>query len=198
LPGKPQSKYRDGPEEEGMPDPQQLMRIQSLLFQPNGDRLSLKTYAILDAARDKVLYPKIVTSGIKGMCLYHGEKSIELATVAPYLVLLERENPFTDWLLNQGWGKSWGIFLNTSETLEKLQRHFRQFLMVYTEDGKLLYFRFYDPRVFRVYLPTCNEAELKTVFGPVTTFLSEGQADSLIEFTCTQSFELISNEVSFR
>jgi hypothetical protein len=180
-----------------MPDPQLLMKIQSLLFQPTADRLSLKTYAILDAARDKVIYPKIVNSGIKSICLYHGTKSVELATVAPYLVLLERDTPFTDWLLNQGWGKSWGIFLKTSETLEKLQQHFRQFLMVYNEDGKLLYFRFYDPRVFRVYLPTCNEAELKTVFGPVTYFLTEGQEDSLVEFTCTKAFELISNEVSF-
>jgi hypothetical protein len=180
-----------------MPDPQQLMRVQSLLFQPTGDRLSSITYAILDAARDKVIYPKIVTSGVKGMCLYHGDKSVELAPVAPYLVLLERENPFTDWLLNQGWGNSWGIFLKTSETLEKLQLHFRRFLMVYNEDGKLLYFRFYDPRVFRVYLPTCNEAELKTVFGPVTNFLAEGQEDSLIEFSCTNTFDLISNEVSF-
>jgi len=180
-----------------MADPQQLIKIKSLLFQPSPDRLPLKTYAILDAARDKVVYPKIVGSGIKGMCLYHGAKSIELATVAPYLVQLETDAAFTDWLLGQGWGKSWGIFLKTSETLEKLQRHFRRFLMVYNEDGKLLYFRFYDPRVFRVYLPTCNETELKTVFGPVTYFLTEGQENSLIEFTCSRAFELISNEVNF-
>lgn len=181
-----------------MPDSQQLRKIKSLLFQSTEDRLALNTYAILDAARDKVIYTRIISSDIKSMCLYHGTKSVELATVAPYLVALERDGEFTDWLINQGWGKSWGIYLRAHEPLEPLQRHFRKFLMVYTEDAKPLYFRYYDPRVFRVYLPTCNETELKTLFGPVAFFFAEGQADSLIEYTCTKGFTLFSTEVPLK
>jgi hypothetical protein len=45
--------------------------------------------------------------------------------------------------------------------------------MVYDPQGKPLYFRYYDPRVFRIYLPTCNESELKIVFGPVNSFYVE-------------------------
>ena len=37
------------------------------------------------------------------------------------------------------------------------------------------YFRYYDPRVLRVYLPTCNARELQTVFGPVLRYLVEDE-----------------------
>ena len=95
--------------------------------------------------------------------------------------------------------KSWGIFLRSEASLEPLQRHLRKFLMVYTEDAKPLYFRYYDPRVFRVYLPTCTEMELKTIFGPVACFLAEGPSEnSLIEFTCTKAFALLVNDMDFK
>jgi hypothetical protein len=44
-------------------------------------------------------------------------------------------------------------------------------------------FRYYDPRVLRVYLPTCNAEELATVFGPIETFWTEGSDPAtLLEF----------------
>jgi hypothetical protein len=44
-------------------------------------------------------------------------------------------------------------------------------------------FRYYDPRVLRVYLPTCQPNELRTVFGPIRSYLVEGEdGKSLIEF----------------
>jgi hypothetical protein len=113
------------------------------------------------------------------------------------LINLKRKDSFTDWLLSNGWGKSWGIFLQSSASLKELQRHFRQFLMVYDEKGTPLYFRHYDPRVLRVYLPTCNESELKTVFGPVHHFYVEGKEENLlIEFRCTEKFELIQSVIT--
>lgn len=170
-----------------MPEPQQLEKIKQILFLPPEDRLPVSTYVILDTARDKVIYPKIMNADIQSICLYHGAKAVELATVAPYLVQLEKDAPFTDWLLKDGWGESWGIFLQApaSFKLNELQHHFRKFLMVYDEDGKPLYFRFYDPRVFRVYLPTCNESELEIIYGPVNRYLVENEDDKgMIESFC--------------
>ena len=46
--------------------------------------------------------------------------------------------------------------------------------MVGAPGGERVYFRFYDPRVLRVYLPTCSSSELKGVFGPVGRFVVEG------------------------
>ena len=42
--------------------------------------------------------------------------------------------------------------------------------------SKPLYFRWYDPRVLREYLPTCNAEELRTIFGSIDAFIVEGVA----------------------
>jgi len=181
-----------------MPEPQQLEKIKQSLFLPPKDRLPVSTYAILDTARDKLIYPKIMNADVQNICLYHGAKAVELATVAPYLVHLKKNDSFTEWLLTQGWGNSWGIFLKAPApfNLNDLQRHFRKFLMVYDEDSKPLYFRFYDPRVFRVYLPTCNKNELEIIYGPIHCYHVEGEdAIQFIEFACTEEYKLIENVV---
>ena len=52
------------------------------------------------------------------------------------------------------------------------------------EGGAECYFRFYDPRVFRVYLPSCNSTELEDMFGPVTRFFIEGEdRNTLLEYS---------------
>jgi hypothetical protein len=179
-----------------MPGADQVQKATNHLFRSEEGRTPQGTYTILDAARDDKIYPELVNSDIESLCLYLGEKAVELATVAPYLLELKREDPFTQWVLNNGLGKSWGIFLRSSASLKELHRHFRKFLMVYDEKGTPLYFRYYDPRVLRVYLPTCNESELKILFGPVENYYVEGKTDKLIiEFGCTEKFRLLQNVI---
>jgi hypothetical protein len=48
---------------------------------------------------------------------------------------------------------------------------------VQTADRRKLLFRYYDPRVLRVFLPTCDPAQLWQIFGPIQRFDMEG-ADS--------------------
>ena len=56
-----------------------------------------------------------------------------------------------------------------------MRQHFRSLVNVHDADGRPMFFRFYDPRVLRVYLPTCNPAESRQVFGPVRTFCLEAE-----------------------
>jgi hypothetical protein len=133
------------------------------------------TYAVLDGASVPELLAKLYAAKEEWACLYRGELEPDLAEVAPYLVKLRPLAPLTDWLLTEGWGNHWGIFAITPVGLEALRRHFRHFLRVKDPDGKVLYFRFYDPRVLGVYLPTCNRAEIKTIYGPVRRYLAEDQ-----------------------
>ena len=154
------------------------------LWRSSDASTSIRVYALLDAARSDQIYPKILKSEMENSCLFRGEKAQELAWVAPYLVELKREDPFVRWLLENGWGKSWGIFIVSSADFGDLKRHLQSFLTVYDEEGNSLLFRYYDPRVFRVYLPTCNADELKTVFGPVSSYVFEEEdASALLRFS---------------
>lgn len=154
-------------------------------------------YAIVDAARDDRLYSAIVSSDCEHICLFRGATPDDLATVAPYLFKLSKEAHFTRWLISHGWTNSWSIFLRSTASLKQLRNHFRKFLMIYGEGGKPLYFRYYDPRVFRVFLPTCDEKQLEIIYGPVNRYFIEGEkSNELLEYTCTEKLKLIHNVVN--
>jgi Domain of unknown function (DUF4123) len=145
---------------------------------------STQLYAVLDGARRASIHSAIQKSGFQFECLYRGELDPDLAEAAPYLVRLEPDMPFTHWLISKGWGDSWGIFLVAAASLKDVRQHLRKFLMVYDADAKPLYFRYYDPRVLRVYLPTCNAEELRTFFGPVQSYMLEDEdSRTLLRFT---------------
>jgi hypothetical protein len=130
-------------------------------------------FAVVDAAREPRIPAELRGRAVEFVSLYRGEPEEALVAVAPYLVQLDLKSEFTRWLLADGWGNSWGIFLVSQSSLEDLRRHLRHFLLVRDPAGTELYFRFYDPRVLRVYLPTCTAAETKRFFGPVATYLME-------------------------
>lgn len=134
-----------------------------------------KVWTILDGARNDDVYPTVLTSYSYKTCLYAGPLPPELEVASPYLVQMEFDDRFTWKVIDAGWGQSWGVFLKTDTGFEKLRKHLRQFLLVKDDRGKRLIFRYYDPRVLRVYLPTCTEKELQTVFGPIREFLMEGE-----------------------
>ncbi len=160
------------------------------------DRTDLRAYAILDGARDERIHPALTeaVSERDYRCLYLGHKLIflgkmppVLARAAPYLVRLRKTSNFTRWMISRGWGDCWGIFFLSTAALDPLMNHFRRFLMVKDESGKTFYFRYYDPRVLRIYLPTCSQPELETIFGPVERFFCEDEnADTLLEFSRRQ------------
>ena len=133
----------------------------------------MKTWAILDAARDKRILRAVERSSQESCCLFAGKISRQLAEVAPYLVRFEKGDELANFVLEKGWGNAWGIFLSSQGSMETLRKHFRRFLRVTDESGRKLLFRYYDPRVLPIYLPTCTNDELTTIFGPVDRFVTE-------------------------
>jgi hypothetical protein len=48
--------------------------------------------------------------------------------------------------------------------------------MVYGPDASPMLFRYYDPRVMRMFLPVCARDEMQEMFGPVARYVIEGEA----------------------
>lgn len=130
---------------------------------------------VLDAARLEGLPAVLESLGAEASSLYSGPGAADLADVAPYLVGLVAGSPFSQWVLGEAWGRSGGILIVSEVGLDELRNHFRHFLMVIDEAGKALYFRFYDPRVLRIFLPTCDAEQLRALFGPITAFVVEDE-----------------------
>ena len=131
-------------------------------------------YAVLDGARDRSIRHWIISTRAPSWCLYAGTLEEPLLGAAPHLLRLGRGHAYVDGLFEKGFGNAWGVFLAYSGPAKTLRRHLRTFLRVRTEDGRYLAFRWYDPRVLRLYLPTCTPGELATVFGPISAFACEG------------------------
>ncbi len=145
--------------------------LQDILFK---DRYQ-SVYAILDGASVPDLPKRLIKAKEDSMCLYRGKLEPELRATAPHLVKLRQDSPLTLWILEEGWGNHWGVFAITPIGLEALGRHLRGFLRVRGPDDEILYFRYYDPRVLPVFLPTCYAQELETIYGPISKFIVENE-----------------------
>lgn len=130
-------------------------------------------YAILNAARDPQVYTALVNCKEKHQSLYEVPMAEQLAHVAPYLVQLQPGNGLLEPLLQSSWGNSWGVFLTSREPFDAVRKHLRHVLTGRLVDGKQVYFLFYDPRVLRHFLPSCNDEEWAQFFGPISAYLME-------------------------
>jgi hypothetical protein len=146
-------------------------QLDAILF----ENPSLSLYAILDGACIPDLLDQFDSLRPEHVCLYRGELKDGIDEVAPYLVRLEPGHPFTHWLTANGWGAHYGIYIHSADNLGALRLHLRRSLRVYTEDGRALLFRYYDPRVFRVFIPSMTPPEAATFFGPIQAFLCEDE-----------------------
>jgi hypothetical protein len=138
-------------------------------------------FAIVDAARDPMAYLRVYESREPKQSLYEGPKADQYGFVAPYLVSLSPRSRTLDALVRDGWGESWGVYLTSDRPFEEVRKHLRRFLTVKLEGGGgPVLFRFYDPRVLRVYLPSCAPDEMSGFFGPIGEFLLEGEEPDII------------------
>jgi Domain of unknown function (DUF4123) len=147
---------------------------------PEGAQSKLSVWGILDCARDPKIYGALLASNLEFRCLYSGKLPRALEMVAPQLVELFPDNRLTARWIDEGWGQAWGVFIQIDDA-SNLRHHLRKLLMVRSEAGQRLLFRFYDPRVLRVYLPTCLQDELLQVFGPIKSYLTEGEAANEVQ-----------------
>jgi hypothetical protein len=154
-------------------------------------------FAVIDAAREGVAMELLQPSRLRYQQLFEGQAADPSAAHIPVLVELGQASSqvvgtdtqtFLETLLRSGWGNSWGIFCTSQSTFEDLLGHFRSFL--------LMQIRFYDPRVLRALLPTCEVQELSAVFGPVASYVMESERPDMMLAFSPGADRLITAQVS--
>ena len=139
---------------------------------------TLRVFSLQDAAASPRIHPNMVLSMMDHACLYEGRIPQVLAEAAPHIVRLAISSSYTRWFLEEGWGRHWGVLLQSQANLMALRAHFQRLMLVRDQAGRKFHFRFFDPRVLRTYLPTCEPHELHAVFGPVRRFFVEAENGS--------------------
>lgn len=145
-------------------------------------------YAVLDASRDERIQVLLQESVDEHASLYEGGDGHVLASVAPYLVRFRAGSRLLPALVEEGWGRAWGIFLRATLDFRAVRRHFRRFLRVLDESTETrVYFRFYDPSVLREFLPIATARQRAQLHQDVEAFLVEGEALEILRFDAPET-----------
>ncbi len=157
------------------------------LLWPHGDWFDgPQVHMLLDGARDPQISQLVRDGNLEYACLFAGQLSERLQAAAPYLVHLEAASPLTRTLLERSWNQDWGIFTVAPHhtTITQQRIHFKKLLRVRDEAGQEMAFRFYDPRVLRVFLPSCTGDQLTQFFGPVHMIIAQsGEGGAFVRYT---------------
>lgn len=123
------------------------------------------------------------------LSLYQGEAAIALAGAAPYLVNVDGMQEAAG---SQNSPPHYGTYLACPLPIEEVRHHLRKFLMVALEDGRQMYFRFYDPSVLNTFLPTCSREQLARFFGPIQAFWTDADDGAArLRYTLDDDGELV-------
>tara|TARA_R110001592_G_scaffold60775_4_gene185010 strand:+ start:165 stop:749 length:585 start_codon:yes stop_codon:yes gene_type:complete len=93
----------------------------------------------------------------------------------PYLVRIKCTNRYPEYmkLWAEQLGTNTGMLFFSSAWPKLVREHLRTIFKVFDDQGAMFYFRFYDPRVLRTYLPTCTVKECREFFGPIRSIFAE-------------------------
>lgn len=143
-----------------------------------GERL----YTVVDACQDAELAFVAETQfHLPIRMLFQGDAAQYMRDVAPYFIPIDPASEYLDrWAAS--WGKNAGILLTSSAGPQTVFRHLRDIFVVKDEEGQEYFFRYYDPRVLRTFLPTCTPEQAAEFFGPIRGVLLKGNEDMVVTF----------------
>jgi hypothetical protein len=146
-----------------------------------------RLYGLLDAARSDRVLTLLHESVDEYRSLFEGIRGEVMAEAAPYLVQLAKGSRLLDRIVSEGWGQSWGIYFTSRDNFKDTRTHLRRLLMVDAEgvEGPA-YFRYYDPRVLREFLPLCSGKQVAAFFGNISLFFVEGRDGSIVEWSARE------------
>lgn len=112
--------------------------------------------------------------------LFKGAAAESMGEVAPYFIAVDIKSDFLlHW--SQRLGKNVGVLFVSSGKVRDTFRHMREIFIVESESGQQYFFRYYDPRVLRTYLPTCKGKVATDFFGPITACFAEAESTLSLE-----------------
>lgn len=106
-------------------------------------------------------------------CLYEERLHPQVERVSPHLVELGSDDPLTRAWRTEGWGANWGILVQSPAGFHKVRQRLRHFTQARLPNGEgPVLFRFWDPRVFRSYLPLVEPAEIGQWFVDIDAYIA--------------------------
>lgn len=147
---------------------------------------------IFDAAKDQRVAVLAKEHPKNSLCLYNGDSAKQMQFLAPYLFDFRRNKTLRDLMASLSWGESWGIWYETSSSIEDCKANFRRHHLVELPDGRKVYFRFFDPRIFPTFIENSELREQVEFSRGIRRFLVEAEDEN----DCIHSYCLDRNKIA--
>ncbi len=125
-------------------------------------------YAVIDACDSAMVQQKVHGNAEGVRCLFLGAAKENYWRIAPHVMKLTDDS--LAWINSELSGDPWGIYIKSEAGIDAVHRHLRRFTKVRTPENKIVYFRFYDPRVLIAFVESSTPEELNEFFGPIDAF----------------------------
>lgn len=127
-----------------------------------------RAYLLLDSNQIPNLYARLfqLAQNTLPHALYLNTRYADLASVGPVLIAVEPNGPLAK-AFTEEWQTRAGIWLETVADEADLIEHLRSLIHVQLEGDVSALFRFYDPRITRLWLADLMDAERDRLMGPV-------------------------------
>lgn len=148
-------------------------QLQAALFAQEGARV----HAVVDARVVPGLPAMLRKAEVDAWdCLRRGALTPEAELQCAYLVELRAVSPFTDWLLGDATRDhpGWGVLLMSQQAMLPVRQHCRKLCDVHLPDGEQRAWRWHDPEVLQLLLPSLSPGQLDDLFALDQTFVLPG------------------------
>lgn len=145
--------------------------------------LGIKSYAIVDAAKNDTLYAYIKGRKDKYSSLFVKDRRKELKTVAPYLLDLEAED--ASWIIDDIINEDVGLVIASELCHEDWVNKLSGWIYQKDEKGKVSLFRHYDPVVLRQLMESEESAtdSIVTEIYPDTVIVMKDSNEQYTKWT---------------
>lgn len=153
-------------------------RVKAALWSFDGARV----HAVIDGAVVAGLPEKLQAAqdgAVAGWdCLQRGALGKDAAQRAAYIVELQPDSGFTDWLLGEVTAgfDGWGVLTTSRQPLLAMREHSRDLAEVRTPEGRRRPWRWWDPELLDSLLPGLSPSQLDTFFAPGQQLACPGKA----------------------
>jgi hypothetical protein len=161
-------------------------------------------FCLMDAVSNPHIVPHLVTAlPVPSDCLFSGSAKQDLGDQTAWLADVTDDATALETLVDEGYAKGMLSFLLSPLELKPLIRHLKRFTKVRDPEGTEHFFRFYDPKVMRQYLPVFTASQRDMFFSQIICAIFEDTRDStkLFRFAATDGAlksEIIDLEKRFK
>lgn len=143
-------------------------------------------------------FSKVENSRHKKMrSLFYSKVPSYIDLSAPYLLEFHNDNELKE-VLNQIKGSPSFVIVGSKHlSFDELARHLRKFLITQIEDGRKIYFRFYDPRVLHFLLPLFDPNQSTLFFEKIDYMVLENSKQEDMTMFSVNEDGIINQEIVF-